>query len=431
MSLDKLLKQFKQSHLLSIIPTKEEENRLLQQLLSFEKQALDQQMRSFVEDKRKKEKLLVAPLQVLAKQKEEWRAKGEELLVKGKAAALMLAAGEGSRLGFLGPKGCFPLSIVKQKSLFQIFCEKILAYQKRSRKDFFLMIMTSSLNRKETEEFFHKHRFFGLKKEQVSFFSQELFPLCDLQGKWFLEEGLIAARAKGNGDLYRCFHNANLLEKCKERGIEKLLIFPVDNPLADPCDRELLGFHGQGTCDVAIKAIRRPKRETSMGLLAEKKGVIQVVEYLTISPKEMELFPFANTGLYCMSLAFLEKAHSLSLPLHRVEKTIRTPQGEKSIFKFERFLFDAFVFAKTKVLLDQKSSCFAPLKRKCGKEGISSVHRALLCKERKLFFQCAKRRLFQKKFELSQEFYYPTPELTTLYRKKKSFHDRYFKGIDL
>ena len=133
-----------------------------------------------------------------------------------------------------------------------------------------------------------------------------------------------------------------------------------------------------------------------------------------------------------MSLAFLEKADSLLLPLHCVRKKIRWNRGEKEVCKFERFLFDAFPSSqKTGALISSKSSCFAPLKRAKGKDGLSSSRKAFLLKERKIFYQLTKRHPLKKKFELSQEFYYPTRKLFTLYQKEVSLEEEYFKGIDL
>jgi UDP-N-acetylglucosamine/UDP-N-acetylgalactosamine diphosphorylase len=119
-----------------------------------------------------------------------------------------------------------------------------------------------------------------------------------------------------------------------------------------------------------------------MGVLAEDSSQIHIVEYMDIAPKEMASFLYANTGLYCMSLSFLEKAATLSLPLHRVQKTIRWDGGEKEVCKYERFLFDAFgISKKTGALVAPKSSCFAPLKRLKGKDGVASVRKACPCGE--------------------------------------------------
>ncbi len=105
---------------------------------------------------------------------------------------------------------------------------------------------------------------------------------------------------------------------------------------------------------------------------------------------------------------------------------------EKEVFKFERFIFDAFVYsAKTEAILYERNSCFAPLKQMRGKDGLAAVRRALCNKERKLFYALTKRFPAEKIFELSQEFYYPTKELSERYSKNFSLHETYFRGIDL
>jgi UDP-N-acetylglucosamine/UDP-N-acetylgalactosamine diphosphorylase len=431
MKAESFLKRWGQSHLLLSIQTKEEA-RLQEELLSFDEEALVQQKDSFSQNGAKAP-LLFSPLKNCSKKNEQIRKRGEELLSSGKVAPLLLAAGEGTRLGFRGPKGCFPMTAVKNKSLFQIFSEKILAAQKKYGREFFLMIMTSFLNHQQTLEFFEKNNFFGLKKEQVCFFCQDLLPFCDGEGKWFFDETKqIAKGAGGNGSVYKSFVRANLLQKCQEKGIEKILLFPIDNPLADPCDADLVELHEEKNAMVALSAIKRPKAEMSMGVLAETLEGIRVVEYMEINKEEMVSFPLANAGLYCMSLSFFEKAAALSLPLHRVKKRILFQGKEKEIFKFERFIFDGFAHStKTEALFYEKNSCFAPLKQMRGKDGLAAVRRALLSKERKLFHSLTKRIPEQKIFELSFEFYYPTRELSQHYCKKFSLHENYFRGIDL
>jgi hypothetical protein len=51
---------------------------------------------------------------------------GEEALRAGRVAAFTVAGGQGTRLGYDGPKGTFPVSPVLGKTLFQVFAEKLL-----------------------------------------------------------------------------------------------------------------------------------------------------------------------------------------------------------------------------------------------------------------------------------------------------------------
>ncbi len=68
---------------------------------------------------------------------------------KGKCATLVLAGGQGRRLGFEKPKGCFPISLIKKKTLFQLIAEKVVAAAASLDIDFPLQlaIMCSPLNR--------------------------------------------------------------------------------------------------------------------------------------------------------------------------------------------------------------------------------------------------------------------------------------------
>ena len=56
---------------------------------------------------------------------------GEDAIRAGRLAAFVVAGGQGTRLGFNAPKGLYKVSPVKQKSLFQIFAEKILSAQRK------------------------------------------------------------------------------------------------------------------------------------------------------------------------------------------------------------------------------------------------------------------------------------------------------------
>src|SRR5207237_10643700 len=97
----------------------------------------------------------------------ETRRRGEEVLRRGEVAVLVVAGGQGSRLGFERPKGMFPIGPVSNKSLFQLHAEKVLALARRYGRSVPFLVMTSDATHAETEGFFREQGHFGLPPEEV------------------------------------------------------------------------------------------------------------------------------------------------------------------------------------------------------------------------------------------------------------------------
>lgn len=162
---------------------------------------------------------------------------GKDILEKAGVAILVLAGGMGSRLNFNHPKGCFPISVVKHKSLFQLICEKVLAAEKKylKGKNFQIAFALSLQNRDETVSFFKENNFFGLKSSQVHFFSQEELSFLDDEGNYsFDKEGNVLSGPNGNGGILETLITSSFFNVLKENDIKYLNVIPVDNPLADP-----------------------------------------------------------------------------------------------------------------------------------------------------------------------------------------------------
>jgi UDP-N-acetylglucosamine/UDP-N-acetylgalactosamine diphosphorylase len=368
---------------------------------------------------------------------------GESLLREEKLGLIILAGGEGVRLGFSHPKGMFPISLVRKKTLFQLCMEKVLAAEKKYQCEISLAIMLSPLNQKEVVEFFKKHKFFGLKKEQIFFFTQTTLPFFDETGKWVWHQDHIESSPDGNGSVFSSFFNA--VEKAKKENslkkramikkldkIEQFIIFSIDNPLVDPFSLPFLGLHQKNKKEISALCMEREiVKEEKEGVFALVDNKIQIMEYFCLPQeiKESSDFRFSNPGIYCMSRPFFQKAAKIKLPFH---KLIKKALSSKNLFKFERFIIDVFSFverAKVQIVFCDKKFWFSPLKNKKGNHGIKWVQRKLFERDKKIFFSFFQKKPSQKKLEISSEFYYPTVKLEEKY-KEKIPKNSYITGID-
>lgn len=301
-------------------------------------------------------------------------AEGLKLIEEGKVACLVVAGGQGTRLGSKAPKGCFPVSVERQKSLFALIAEKTIAAGIRASRLLHLIIMTSPDNREDTEAFFQTHSLFGLAPEQLHFIQQDTLPFLTPEGDlFFSEKGRLAEGADGNGASLQVLAKSGVLDRLKKQGVEFLNYILVDNPMADPFDPFLVGYHADQKADVTLKCVERMDAAEKVGIVVQEEGKILVKEYSELPQGvNTNAFSFANISLFCFSLDFAEKTVNVRLPLHAAFKSSPRllPDGTvvqedtPSIWKFERFIFDLLAFAKrTAILVYPREECFAPLKK--------------------------------------------------------------------
>jgi UDP-N-acetylglucosamine/UDP-N-acetylgalactosamine diphosphorylase len=344
---------------------------------------------------------------------------GQKLIAEGRCGAIILAGGQGTRLNFDGPKGMFPVTLVKHKSLFQLFAEKTVAASKQVGLPLSIAIMTSPQNDSVTREFFAENHYFGLSSTQLSFFSQGMFPLLDADRHLFLdEEEKIVQGPDGNGAVFFHLVQKGIWKLWQSKGIQYANVVLIDNPLADPFDADLVGFHARRQCDITIKGCLRENASEKVGLLVIKNGKIQVAEYSEIPPEERNAYlpdgslkyPYANLSLFCLGMEIIkscaEKQHLM--PWHAASKKFQN----KDVWKFEKFIFDLLsFFNKTEVLIYPREECFAPLKNKTGPDSLTTVQAALQHNDRRVIEKITGIKPPEKTFELSQDFLYPTPKL--------------------
>jgi UDP-N-acetylglucosamine/UDP-N-acetylgalactosamine diphosphorylase len=325
---------------------------------------------------------------------EAWaRAKtaGEAALRAGRVAAFTVAGGQGTRLGYDGPKGTFKVTPLKQKPLFQVFAEKILAAGKRYGRPLRWFIMTSHANHAATETFFREHNFFGLDAGRVHFFRQGRMPAVDFNGKILLEtKSSIALSPDGHGGSLRALARSGSLDIMEREGIDTLSYFQVDNPLVRCIDPAFIGWHVLRGSEMTSKMVTKAYAEEKVGHFCVQHGKLVVVEYSDL-PMALQKETDANgqlrylagsIAIHILDRDFVRRmaagGEGVALPFHRADKKIPVvdsggaqikPEKPNGV-KFEMFVFDALPFAKNPVVIETlRENDFSPVKNA---EGVDS-----------------------------------------------------------
>lgn len=329
------------------------------------------------------------------------RAAGEDLLRRGKVACFTVAGGQGSRLGYDGPKGCYPGGAITGRPLFRFFAEGILAAQRRYGAPIPWAIMTSPLNHDATVAFFAEHKHFGLDPARVVFFPQGVMPSFDrATGRLLMASpGEIATNPDGHGGSITALHRSGTLDRLADAGVEHVSYFQVDNPIVRVVDPAFLGLHagaaGSGahsgsSGEMSSKMIAKAYAEEKLGLFCRAAGKVQVIEYSDLPmERQRETLPdgslrflAGSVAVHAMSVEFLRRLNedaAFDLPYHRADKKIacidpdtgdpvepREPNG----VKLERFVFDALPLCRASIVLETlRREEFAPIKNA---EGVDS-----------------------------------------------------------
>jgi UDP-N-acetylglucosamine/UDP-N-acetylgalactosamine diphosphorylase len=332
---------------------------------------------------------------------EKWYQSGLDLIAENKVAVVLMAGGQGTRLGSSAPKGCFDIGLPSSKSLFQIQAERIRKIEQLARKKAGLgadkkvvvpwYVMTSGPTRGPTEKYFHESSYFGLEKDNVMIFEQGVLPCISNDGKILLEsKGRVAVAPDGNGGIYQALVTSSVMGDLRKRGIEHVHAYCVDNCLVKVADPVFIGFSASKDVDIATKVVRKRNATESVGLILLKNGRPDVVEYSEIDKETAEAndakqpdvlkFRAGNIVNHYYSFRFLESipewAHKL--PHHVARKKIPYIDTEKGTtvkpekpngIKLEQFVFDVFPMLelnKFACMEVKREDEFSPLKNAKG-----------------------------------------------------------------
>ncbi|KIX07686.1 uncharacterized protein Z518_02340 [Rhinocladiella mackenziei CBS 650.93] len=328
---------------------------------------------------------------------DDWYKTGLDHIGKNKVAVVLMAGGQGTRLGSSDPKGCFDIGLPSKKSLFQMQAERILKVQQLAQKHASSStepvvpwyVMTSGPTRAPTEMFFHEHNYFGLAKENVIIFEQGVLPCISNEGKILMEsKSRVAVAPDGNGGIYQALLMSEARTDMRQRGIEHVHAYCVDNCLVKVADPVFIGFSSSKDVDIATKVVRKRAANEPVGLIVQKNGKPDVVEYSEIDKEMAEAkdsserlkFRAANIVNHYYSFRFLESIEEWAhkLPHHVAKKKIpymntesrETVRPDKpNGIKLEQFVFDVFPLIgmdKFACLEVERKEEFSPLKNARG-----------------------------------------------------------------
>ncbi len=331
----------------------------------------------------------------IASRKEEFEAAGIEAIKKGEVAAVLLAGGMGTRLGFDLPKGCFNVGETHDLFIFECLINNLMEVVKKADAFVPLYIMTSEKNDENTRNFFEEHNYFGYDKSFVKFFIQDMACAVDYDGKLLLEEeGRLATSPNGNGGWFASMVKAGLSQDLHARGVKWINIFAVDNVLQRIADPVFIGATILGNYVSGSKVVRKVEPAEKMGLLCLEDGKPSIVEYYEMSKEMSEaqapdgslLYKFGVILNYLFSVEKLEEIVDNQMYVHVVEKKIpyvdeagnKVSPTEPNGYKFELLVLDMIHMMDNNLAFEvDRNYEFAPIKNLHGVDSVDSAKELL------------------------------------------------------
>lgn len=327
--------------------------------------------------------------------KESYTATGMKAIQEGKVAAVLLAGGQGTRLGLDKPKGTLNIGEHKDLYLFEQLVNNLLDVVKQTGAYVPLYIMTSEKNNDDTVAFFKEHQYFGYDASFVTFFVQNMAPSVDYDGKLYMEsEDSLAMSPNGNGGWFLSMISAGLDQDLKKRGVEWINVFAVDNILQRIADPTFVGATIQAGCSCGSKVVRKASPDEKVGVMCKVNGHPSIIEYYEMSEELANLrredgelvYGFGVILNYLFKLDTLIEIADRNLPLHIVEKKIPYINEKNELVKPEKpngYKFEQLVLDMVEMMDDcvpyevVREHEFAPIKNKTGVDSIESAKELL------------------------------------------------------
>ncbi len=324
----------------------------------------------------------------------DFEAIGRAAVAQGKVAAVLLAGGQGTRLGSDTPKGMFDVGITRPVYIFERHIDYLKEVQRRCGAYVPLFIMTSEKNDFETRTFFKTHQYFGYPTEYLRFFRQEMTPCVGLDGKILLEaRGRIATSPNGNGGWYASLKKSGIDGEFP--AIEWYNVFSVDNVLQRSADPVFVGATIASGANCGAKVVKKVSPEERVGVLGLENGKPTVIEYYELSAEMANLrdengelaFRYGVILNYLFRAKTLEKIADEHIPLHVVKKKIPYLNGqgetvlpqEENGYKFETLILDMVKLAGSCLPFEVRREVeFAPVKNRTGIDSVESARELLI-----------------------------------------------------
>lgn len=391
------LRQHGQEHILAFAEalSDDERRKLFQQIENIDWSFLD-----YLKTKQNKRSGDIRPMSALsiaeiAANKKRYEQSGLEAIRAGKLCLLLLAGGQGTRLGYDKPKGSFNIGIHRELYIFQLLIEHTLDVVHMADTWIPMYIMTSDINYCDTVRFFEKHNYFGYNPEYIHFFVQELNPSTDFDGKILMSsKSTLALSPNGNGGWFSSMQKAGLLENIFESDLEWINVFAVDNVLQRIADPVFLGATIESGKMCGAKVVSKAAPDEKVGAMCLENGKPHIIEYYELSEEMMNLknpdgslaYGYGVILNYLFPISHLRKTLGTNMPLHVVKKAIpfidengtQIKPDKPNGLKFETLALDLIHEMDDCLVFEvNREREFAPVKNKTGIDSIDTA-RALL-----------------------------------------------------
>lgn len=320
---------------------------------------------------------------------------GLESIKNGEVAVVLMAGGQGTRLGHIGPKGTYDIGLPSHKSLFALQCDRLIRLHQMTGQYIKWYIMTSEDNHQESIEHFEENSYFGYDKKYIHFFKQDRLPLV-------LENGKIAMKSKyeinlaanGNGGVFSSLESHGLLEEMSHNKVKWVFLYGVDNAIAKVADPAFIGFTIQSKKPIASKSVDKINPEEKVGVICYRNNHPDIVEYSEL-PDDLRYERDLNNELvyrngnilsHIFSLEFLKDCAKKDIIYHTAHKKVSAYDNGKlneseipNGYKFELFLFDMFQFSDDMAVMSvNREEEFSPVKNKSGYDSPETAKNIIL-----------------------------------------------------